>query len=134
MAQTSPSVISNGVATTGGLEPGQVTAGFTALLTPRIIGNNIFLSMNMTISSLTKLQSFTSGGQTIYTPDTNSFSEPQMVKLKSGDTLVLSELKQDTADTTHNGVGSPFMPLLGGGADASVSHQMIVITVSARIL
>ncbi len=134
LAETSPSVISNGVATTGGLEPGQVTAGFTALLTPRIIGDNIFLSMNMTISSLTQLQSFSSGGQTIYTPDTNSFSTPQMVKLKSGDMLVLSELKQDTATTTHNGVGSPSMPLLGGGADASVTHQMVVITVSARIL
>ncbi len=134
LAETSPSIISNGVAATGGLQPGRVTAGFTALLTPRIIGNNIFLNMNMTISSLTKLQAFSSGGQTIYTPDTNSFSDPQMVKLKSGDTLVLSELKQDTASTTHNGVGSPSMPLLGGGADASTSHQMIVITVSARIL
>jgi type IVB pilus formation R64 PilN family outer membrane protein len=134
LGETSPSIISNGVATTGGLQPGQVTAGFTALLTPRIIGNNIFLNMNLTISSLTKLQPFSSGGQTIYTPDTDSFSEPQMVKLKSGDTLVLSELKQDTASTTHNGVGSPSMPLLGGGADASTSHQMIVITVSARIL
>lgn len=134
LAETSPSIISNGVATTGGLQPGQVTAGFTALLTPRIIGNNIFLSMNMTISSLIKLQSFSSGGQTIYTPDTDSFSSPQMVKLKSGDTLVLSELKQDTSSTTHNGVGSPYMPILGGGADASTSHQMIVITVSARIL
>ena len=134
LAETSPSIISNGIASTGGLQPGQVTAGFTALLTPRIIGNDIFLNMNMTISSLTKLQPFSSGGQTIYTPDTNSFSDPQMVKLKSGDTLVLSELKQDTANTTRNGVGSPSMPLLGGGADASTSHQMIVITVSARIL
>jgi len=134
LAETSPTVISNGIATSGGLQPGQVTAGFTALLTPRIIGNNIFLNMNITISSLTKLQPFSSGGQTIYTPDTSSFSTPQMVKLKSGNTLVLSELKQSTASTTHNGVGSPFMPLLGGGADASTSHQMIVITVTARIL
>jgi type IVB pilus formation R64 PilN family outer membrane protein len=134
LAETSPTVISQGVATTGGLQPGQVTTGFTAMLTPRVVGDDVYLNLNMTISALQQLQQFSSGGQTIYTPNTTSFSAPQIVKLKSGQTLLLTELVQNSGTINRNGVGSPKFFLFGGGAAASKDHQMVVITVTARIL
>jgi type IVB pilus formation R64 PilN family outer membrane protein len=134
LAETSPTIVSQGVATTGGLQPGQVTTGFTAMLTPRVVGDDIYLNMDMTISALKQLQQFTSGGQVIYTPNTTSFSAPQIVKLKSGQTLLLTELVQNSGNIDRNGVGSPKFFLFGGGAAASKGHQMVVITVTARIL
>ncbi len=134
LAETTPTVVSNGVATVGGLQPGQITTGFTALITPRIIGNRVILNLNLTISSLLSMQAQSSGDQTIYTPTTTSFSLPQVASLKSGGTLVLSKLMQNTANLTRNGVGSPAFPLLGGGADATSGKQLLVITVTARIL
>ncbi|MHB1750278.1 MAG: PilN family type IVB pilus formation outer membrane protein, partial [Acidithiobacillus sp.] len=118
----------------GGLQPGQVTTGFTAMLTPRVVGDDIYLNLDMTISALKQLQEFTSGGQVIYTPNTTSFSAPQIVKLKSGQTLLLTELVQNSGNINRNGVGSPKFFLFGGGAAASNGHQMVVITVTARIL
>ena len=134
LAQTSPTIVSQGIATTGGLQPGQVTTGFTAMLTPRVVGDDIYLNLDMTISALKQLQQFTSGGQVIYTPNTTSFSAPQIVKLKSGHTLLLTELVQNSGNINRNGVGSPKFFLFGGGAAASNGHQMVVITVTARIL
>lgn len=134
LAETSPTIVSQGIATTGGLQPGQVTTGFTAMLTPRVVGDDIYLNLDMTISALKQLQEFTSGGQVIYTPNTTSFSAPQIVKLKSGQTLMLTELVQNSGNINRNGVGSPKFFLFGGGAAASKGHQMVVITVTARIL
>lgn len=134
LAETSPTIVSQGIATTGGLQPGQVTTGFTAMLTPRVVGDDVYLNLDMTISALEQLQQFNSGGQVIYTPDTTSFSAPQIVKLKSGQTLLLTELVQNSGNISRNGVGSPKFFLFGGGAAASKGHQMVVITVTARIL
>ncbi len=131
LASTSTTLAAN-VGTTASLTPGIVTTGFTAFITPRIIGRNIYLGMNLTISSLTQMATITSGGQSIQTPNTQSFAEQQAAKLKSGDILVLAGYQASNAAKTQNGVGSPSFPLLGGGGDATNSHRMIVITVTAR--
>ena len=134
LASTSPTIVSNGATSSGGLQPNSVTTGFTGLITPRVLGNDIYLNVNLNISELLSLQQFTSGGQTIYAPQTTQLSIPQMVKLKSGNTLVLSELVQDNATVNHTGVGAASFPLLGGGGAASTKRNLVVITINARIL
>ncbi len=134
LASTSPTIVSNGVTSGGGLQPSSVTTGFTGLITPRVVGDDIYLNVNLNISELLSLQQFTSGGQTIYAPQTTQLSIPQMVKLKSGNTLVLSELIQDNATVNHSGVGAAEFPLLGGGGAASTKRNLVVVTVNARIL
>jgi hypothetical protein len=42
--------------------------------------------------------------------------------------------QENDGDTTHNGVGSPYIPLLGGGADADLKKNLIAIIITARTL
>lgn len=122
------------VGSTSGLIPGTVTTGFTAMFLPRIVGGKILLGMNMTISNLVGIQTISSGGNSIQVPTVDSSTFQQSVKLKPGQTLLLTGYSQAGGSTTHNGVGSPYLPLLGGGADASTNKQMIAIVITARIL
>lgn len=131
LESTSTTLAAN-VGSTASLTPGLVTTGFTAFITPRIIGQNIYLGINLTISSLTSMQTISSGGQSIQTPDTESFAEQQEAKLKSGDILVLAGYQSNNSSETQNGTGSPRFPLFGGGGDATTKHRMIIITVTAR--
>lgn len=122
------------VGATSGLVPGTVTTGFTAIFLPRIIAGKILLGMNMTISNLVGIQTISSGGSSIQVPTVDSSTFQQSVKLAPGQTLLLTGFSQKGGSTTHNGVGSPYLPLLGGGANASTSKQMIAIVITARIL
>ncbi len=122
------------VGTTNGLTPGTVTTGFTAMFLPRVVDGKILLGMNMTISSLLSIQTVSSGGASIQVPSVSSSTFQQSVSLKPGQTLLLTGFKQNNGQTTHNGVGSPYMPMLGGGADANTKNQMIAIVITARIL
>ena len=133
LAESSTTQTAN-VGATSGLIPGTVTTGFTAMFLPRITNGKILLGMNMTISNLVGIQTISSGGNSIQVPTVDSSTFQQSVKLKPGQTLLLTGYSQKGGSTTRNGVGSPYLPLLGGGADASTSKQMIAIVITARIL
>ncbi|MHB1267681.1 MAG: PilN family type IVB pilus formation outer membrane protein [Acidithiobacillus ferriphilus] len=133
LAESSTTQTAN-VGATSGLIPGTVTTGFTAMFLPRITNGKILLGMNMTISNLVGIQTISSGGNSIQVPTVDSSTFQQSVKLKPGQTLLLTGYSQKGGSTTHNGVGSPYLPLLGGGADANTSKQMIAIVITARIL
>jgi type IVB pilus formation R64 PilN family outer membrane protein len=133
LAESSSTQTAN-VGATNGLIPGTVTTGFTAMFLPRIIDGKILLGMNMTISNLVSIQTISSGGNSIQAPTVDNSTFQQSVKLKPGQTLLLTGYSQKGGSTTRNGVGSPYLPLLGGGADANTSKQMIAIVITARIL
>ena len=133
LAESSSTQTAN-VGATSGLIPGTVTTGFTAMFLPRVIDGKILLGMNMTISNLVGIQTISSGGNSIQVPTVDSSTFQQSVKLKPGQTLLLTGYSQKGGSTTRNGVGSPYLPLLGGGADANTSKQMIAIVITARIL
>lgn len=132
--QSSSTTATTNAGTTSTLTPGTVTAGFTGSITPRIVGGKIFLGMNITISSLDALQTITSGGSSIQVPTTDDSVIQQSAALQSGSTLMITGFQQDQGKTTHNGVGSPFLPIFGGGADASINKILIAIVVTARTL
>ncbi|OCX70585.1 PilN family type IVB pilus formation outer membrane protein [Acidithiobacillus thiooxidans] len=133
LAENSTTSTAN-VGATSGLVPGTVTTGFTAMFLPRIDNGRVLLGMNMTISNLVSLDTISSGGNSIQVPTVDSSTFQQSVSLKPGQTLLLTGFSQSGSNVTHNGVGSPYMPLLGGGGDASTSKQMIAIVITARIL
>ncbi|MEB8476594.1 PilN family type IVB pilus formation outer membrane protein [Acidithiobacillus ferriphilus] len=122
------------VGSTSGLIPGTVTTGFTAIFLPRVDNGQVLLGMNMTISNLVSLNTISSGQESIEVPTVDSSTFQQSVSLKPGQTLLLTGYSQSGGNTSHNGVGSPYLPLLGGGANASTSKQMIAIVITARIL
>jgi type IVB pilus formation R64 PilN family outer membrane protein len=122
------------VGSTSGLIPGTVTTGFTAIFLPRVDNGQVLLGMNMTISNLVSLNTISSGSESIQVPTVDSSTFQQSVSLKPGQTLLLTGYSQSGGNTSHNGVGSPYLPLLGGGANASTSKQMIAIVITAKIL
>lgn len=133
LAESSSTQTAN-VGTTSGLIPGTVTTGFTALFLPRIDDGYIYLGMNMTISNLVSIQTISNANGSIQAPTVDSSTFQQLAKLKAGQTLLLTGYSQAGGNTTRNGVGSPYFPLLGGGADASTQKTMIAIVITARIL
>ena len=133
LAESSSTQTAN-VGATNGLIPGTVTTGFTAMFLPRVIDGKILLGMNMTISNLVSIQTVSSGGNSIQVPNVDSSTFQRSFSLKPGQTVLLTGFSQKGGSTTRNGVGSPYLPLLGGGADASTSKQMIAIVITARIL
>lgn len=122
------------VGSTTSLTPGSVTTGFTGTVTPRVVGDKIYLGMNMVISSLLGLQTVSSGDSSIQVPTTDDTVVNQSAMLQSGSMLMITGYNEADSSNTHNGVGSPYFPLLGGGADASVGRDMVVIVITARIL
>lgn len=116
------------------LTPGSLTTGFTANILPRIEGNSILLGINMNLSDLIAMNTITSNGSSIQAPSVYTDSFFKSVDLKSGETLVLNSYAKTEGDTTHNGIGSPYLPIFGGGADATHDKTMVVITITARII
>jgi hypothetical protein len=43
-------------------------------------------------------------------------------------------MREQSTSTTNNGIGSPYMPLLGGGVDAQKKDTMIAVVITARLL
>lgn len=100
LASTSTTSAANVGATTS-LTPGQVTTGFSMIVTPRILANNkLILQYTLDLSTLDALNTITSGGQSIQVPNVSSRRFLQRVLMNSGATLVLAGFVQN--DATRN--------------------------------
>lgn len=122
------------VGSSTGIIPGHVTTGFTGNFFPRIERNKVFLAARIKLSSLVNMQKIVSNGTQLEYPTTSHAEIDQTAALRSGSTLMITGYGKNSASNTHNGTGSPFMPALGGGADAQLKRNLIAIVVTARIL
>jgi len=120
------------------MQTATLTPGFTSSFLPKVIDGRILIDFDMTLSDLQALQTFTSGsgaGQSsVQLPTMQLTRFEQSVSLKPGDTLVLTGMRQQSTSTTNNGVGTPYMSLLGGGVDAQIGDTIIAVVISARLL
>lgn len=123
------------------LTPGSVTVGFTGLFLPKVVNGRILLDLNMTLSNLLGIQTFTAGGgsssasaTSIQLPDVQSTTFQQSVSLRPGQTMVLTGYRQHTGSVTNNGVGSPDFAGLGGGVDAQTGDTVLAVVISAKLL
>lgn len=123
------------------LTPGSVTVGFTGSFLPRMVNGHILLDVNMTLSDLLGIKTFTAGGTSsasnatsIQLPDVQSTTFEQSVSLKPGQTLVLTGYRQQTASVTNNGVGSPDFAALGGGVDGQSGDTILAVVITARLI
>ena len=115
-----------------------VVPGVTAGIVPKLVGGRILLDYDMTISNLLSLTTFTSGGSTNQSSVQEAKQQlarfQQSLSLKPGQTVVVAGLRQKSAAVTNNGVGSPSMPLLGGGVDAQRGDTLLAVVITARLL
>ncbi|MGF6604517.1 type IVB pilus formation R64 PilN family outer membrane protein [Paraburkholderia sp. GAS448] len=122
------------VGSTTTLTPGVVTTGFTANFLPQVVNGRILLSMDMTNSVLNSIDTASSNGSSIQTPNVSSATFQQSVSLTPGAALMLAGLQQDNSAVNHSGVGSPNNWLLGGGVDGTRQKKLIAIVITARVL
>ncbi|MEB0222089.1 PilN family type IVB pilus formation outer membrane protein [Pseudomonas sp. AB12(2023)] len=122
------------VGSTTSLTPGTVTSGFNMDLLPFVMPNNeLLLKFSVNISTLIRLTTITSGDNQIQGPEIDNRIFSQQVKLKSGETLVLSGFDQTSDTGTKSGVGAAWNFLLGGGASRAKTRDVIVVMITPII-
>lgn len=106
------------------LTPGNVTTGFSLMLTPNILNNNsLILQYSLSLSTLDAINEMTSGSSKIQLPEVSSRSFSQRVALKSGSTLIIGGFESDT-EASSKGYG-----ILSFGRSAEKNRQVIVIAI-----
>lgn len=136
LASTTPGVASaSGVASTPGLTPGTVTTGFIMSLLPTILDNNrVLLQLSLDISELKKIDSITSGGQTIQAPEVSSSQVLQRVVLKAGQTLVMTAFERVWGQYDRRGLSAGSGVGLGGSIAGTNTRETIVVLLTPTLL
>lgn len=127
--KSSSTSVSNGTATTA-VEQGTTDTGFFLNLLPHVLDKDaLLLQFSFNLSTLDKLNTITSGGVTVQTPETSSREMIQRVALRSGQTLMIAG--QDVWDVSAllSGVGKPTNALFGGSNSSKDDHSMLVVVI-----
>lgn len=136
--QGTQTTLASNVGSTTAIQTSTNISGFTGNFRPKVINGRIMMVFDMTISTLQPLQTFTSGSSasqsTVQLRTMPLARFEQSVGLRPGETLVLTGMREQSTSTTDNGIGSPHMPLLGGGVDAQKKDTMIAVVITARLL
>jgi type IVB pilus formation R64 PilN family outer membrane protein len=128
------SLISDGISETS-IEAGEVVSGTTLLLTPIVRDNGeIFLDISLGISSLDRLDSFSSGDATVQQPQLSQRIAQHQVRIASGDTLILSGLQAMTSNRSTRGPGLVDAWFLGGRNTGEVGDETFVIALTPTVM
>lgn len=119
------------VGSTTSLTPGTVTSGFNMNLLPYVMpGKELLLRYSINLSALKQIRQVSSGDNTIEIPEVDNRIFSQMVKLRSGETLVLSGFEQSVDNGSKAGVGSASNWLMGGSLKRDNSKDVIVVLIT----
>lgn len=115
---------------------GRINTGFSMTALPVITsGDEILLQLQANLSTLRELRrvgTVEEGQQEA--PLTDTRQTFNRVKLRNGQTLVITGLEQETFRSDLRGVGNPGFQLLGGGTNRTKARTTIVIMVTPRIV
>lgn len=117
------------------LTPGSITSGFNMSLLPFVMPDNRML-LKLTVSMIgnPEFETFTSGDSSIQNPDYSLQIFDQNVKLKSGQTLVISGFDQTMESTSKSGTGTSGNFLFGGGGKRDSSREVTILMITPVIL
>ena len=115
---------------------GTITTGFNMNLLPFVLPDDetVLLQFSMQIGALKRLRSVGDDDNLVEIPDTSSRNLSQKVKLRSGETLVLSGFDQTENSTERTGVGSPRFWLFGGGAKGASTREVLVVLITPVVM
>ncbi|MCQ9390975.1 PilN family type IVB pilus formation outer membrane protein [Pseudomonas viridiflava] len=129
-----PSVQTNTTASVGSstaITPGTITSGFNMTLQPRLMDDDeMLLMITINMSSKPTFQPFTSNGSSVQIPNYDAKSLSPKVKLRSGQTLILSGFDELNDNTDKIGTGSPGFFGLGGGRTRTSSQSFLVVLIT----
>ncbi|WP_288501782.1 PilN family type IVB pilus formation outer membrane protein, partial [uncultured Pseudomonas sp.] len=113
------------------LTPGTITSGFNMTLLPRVLEHDeMLLMVSINMSSKPTFQTFTSNGSSVQLPDYDAKSLSPKVKLRSGQTLILSGFEELNENAAKTGVGDPSFFGLGGSRTRTSGHSVLVVLIT----
>lgn len=120
------------VGTATAIQPATITTGFYINLLPNIMpdGQHLLLQFAINLSEPPTRRTFTSGESSVELLNTQLKTFTQRVKMKTGQTLILSGFQQASRKGSKQGVGQPWFFGLGGGQQAEDSDRMLVVLIT----
>ena len=117
------------------LTPATITSGFNMMLLPKLLDKeNMLLMITLSISSKPIFKDFESNNSKVQTTDYDTKNVAPKVRLRSGETLILTGFDENGDDARKSGVGSPGFFGLGGGRTRSTSRSALVVLVTPIVL
>jgi type IVB pilus formation R64 PilN family outer membrane protein len=127
LASSSTSQTPN-VGSTTSLTPGTVSTGFSMTLVPHIVdGKELLLQYSVDLSSLLRMKTISSGGNTIEAPDVSTSSFIQRVRLASNETLVVAGFDQDNLSAVAEGLGHAENTLMGNRGGTAKRTMLVIL-------
>lgn len=123
------------VGATTALTPGSITSGFNMSMLPFVLPDNrMLLQLTLSMIGQPEFETFTSGDSSIQNPDYGIQIFDQNVKLKSGQTLVISGFDQTTENSNKSGTGTASNFLFGGGGTSDSNREVIVLMITPIVM
>ena len=117
------------------LTPATITSGFNMMLLPKLLDKeNMLLMITLSISSKPIFKDFESNESKVQTTDYDTKNVAPKVRLRSGETLILTGFDENGDDARKSGVGSPGFFGLGGSRTRSTTHSALVVLVTPIVL
>lgn len=117
------------------LTPATITSGFNMMLLPKLLDKeNMLLMITLSISSKPIFKDFESNDSKVQTTDYDTKNVAPKVRLRSGETLILTGFDENGDNARKSGVGSPSFFGLGGGRTRSTTHSALVVLVTPIVL
>ena len=123
----------SGLASGGGLSPGEISTGFTMMLTPVILDSNrVLLQSVVQISALKDIQTFTSGEgiykQSVQLPTVNRFTTLQRTSVQAGQTLVLAGYESEQTQVDDADIVRGFLPMARRGGRSKSGTVILILS------
>lgn len=123
------------VGSTTSLIPGSITSGFNMSLVPMIMpSDQLLMQMMVNMTGDPDLEEISAGDSKIQNPSYDTQIINQAVKLRSGQTLVLSGFDQTTVNASKSGTFTPSNFLFGGGGLSDKNRDVLVLMITPIIM
>lgn len=118
------------------IQPATITTGFNINMLPNIMSDNqhLLLQFAINLSEPPTRRTFTSGESSVELLNTQLKTFNQRVKMKTGQTLILSGFQQTGRKGSQQGVGQPGFFGLGGGKTADERDKLLVVLITPVLL
>lgn len=109
------------------VSPGEITTGFAMTVIPHILEKReLILQYNINVSSLDDIERFNGNDVIIDLPQTSTRSFAQRMRMKMGQTLVLSGYQQDNQSNDSS------FSIFSGTKNKSKSKSLLIITIQVE--
>jgi type IVB pilus formation R64 PilN family outer membrane protein len=118
------------------IQMGTINVGFNLSLFPYVEDNNdILVQFNLNLSNLDSIRTVTVGGSSAEAPNINlPLNTVQKVRVRPGDTLVLTGINQNDDRTDRTGTGMHWNWLIGGGLNATSTKTELIVLITPVLM